>query len=84
MTVRLYDPFSEQMNLSSWPVELSESLDGLFEGVDAVIIHSDHDSFRSLPLEKMALRMNKKLIVDTRAFIDPKKAQSLGFLLLRI
>jgi nucleotide sugar dehydrogenase len=84
INVRLYDPFSRQMNLSSWPIELSENLEGAFEGVDALILHSDHDSFRSLPLDKMAVKMNKKLIVDTRAFIDPKKAQSLGFLLLRI
>jgi len=80
----IYDPLVEKEELQSWGIKIADTLDEAISGADCVIVHSDHDEFKNLDLDKLASSVRTKTLVDTRAFIDQKAAQERGFLLLRI
>lgn len=57
------------------------SLEKAFDGMDAVILSTDHDIFRNLNIEDIKKKMNKNaVLIDGRNFYDEEKAKSLGFI----
>jgi UDPglucose 6-dehydrogenase len=47
--------------------------------VDAVVIMTEWNEFRSLDLERLRLAMRTPILFDTRNVIDPKQARQMGF-----
>ena len=54
-------------------------LDNFFEGLDGIIMATDHDIFSKIDLEKAGSKMRTRVIVDTRNFFDVEKVKRLGF-----
>lgn len=55
-------------------------LENAFDGMDAVILSTDHSIFRSADIEEIKEKMNKNpVLIDGRNFYDGKKAESFGF-----
>ncbi|MBN2517865.1 MAG: nucleotide sugar dehydrogenase [Candidatus Altiarchaeota archaeon] len=81
--VFVYDSLVEKDEMKRWGVEVTDYSTSVLDA-DCVIIHSDHDEFKDLDLGKLSRSMRTKIIIDTRALIDQKKAHELGFLLKRI
>ncbi|MBN2518232.1 MAG: nucleotide sugar dehydrogenase [Candidatus Altiarchaeota archaeon] len=81
--VCIYDPLVPADELKSWGIK-ALGFNEAVKASDCVIIHSDHDEFKELDLELLKRSMRTRIIVDTRAFVDRKTAQKLGFLVERI
>jgi UDP-N-acetyl-D-mannosaminuronic acid dehydrogenase len=64
VTVKLNDPHVEDQTLDL------QSLDEATEGVDAVVITTDHDAYTQIDAERLAARMAGDLVVDTKAVVD--------------
>jgi UDP-N-acetyl-D-mannosaminuronic acid dehydrogenase len=64
VTVKLNDPHVEDQTLDL------QSLDEATEGVDAVVITTDHDAYTQIDAERVAARMAGDLVVDTKAVVD--------------
>lgn len=48
-------------------------------GVDAVVILTEWNEFRSLDLERLRMLMRTPVVIDTRNVLDPMRLRSLGF-----
>ena len=55
-----------------------------FEGVDALVILTDHEEFEELDLEEIAGKTDHKVIVDGRNVLDPREVRSVGFEYFRV
>lgn len=81
--VRAHDPVA----LSTARVALADVEDVEFvtdpveavDGADALLLATDWDEYRNLPLEELAKRMHTPVLVDGRNLIPPYAAQQSGF-----
>jgi nucleotide sugar dehydrogenase len=78
--VYIYDPLVSEID---WGITISD-YETVVNGADCIIIHSDHDEFKTLDLDQLANAMRTKAIVDSRGFVDEEQAKKKGFSLERI
>jgi UDPglucose 6-dehydrogenase len=70
-SVRAYDPIAEEEARKLMVgVEFSDSSLGAVDGADAAIIVTEWPEFRDLEWSKVAERMNGRLVIDGRNYID--------------
>lgn len=55
------------------------SLDSFFEGLDGVIMATDHDTFSKIDWEEAGNVMRTRVAVDTRNFLDAESLKRFGF-----
>jgi len=78
--VYAYDPLCTAEDAERFGAEWKED----FKDIDAIVITADHKEFKELDLERLAKEMRSKVIVDGRNVLDPKKAEQMGFVYLRV
>jgi UDP-N-acetyl-D-mannosaminuronic acid dehydrogenase len=78
VTVRLNDPHVEDQTLDL------QSLDEATQGVDAVVITTDHDAYTEIDAERLAARMAGDLVVDTKAIVDRHAWKQAGLDVIQI
>jgi len=78
--VYAYDPMCDEEDAKRYGVGWKED----FDGVDAIVILTDHEEFEELDLEEIAGKTDHKVIVDGRNVLDPQEVRSLGFEYLRV
>ena len=80
VSVRVYDPFFSQKELSRMGYSVEATLTKTVEGADCIIIAVGHDRFRRLNLRRIKIFVKKPAaIVDIGHVIDPAKAEKKGF-----
>ncbi len=77
--VYAYDPLCSRGDAEKFGAKWKED----FKGIDAVIIATDHEEFKSLNLEKMAREMRCRVIIDGRNVLS-KEVSKLGFVYLGV
>jgi len=75
-----YDPLCNEEDAKRFGAEWKED----FKDVDAIVIVTDHKEFKDLNLEEIAKQVRNRVIVDGRNILDPRKAEKLGFVYLRV
>ncbi len=78
--VYAYDPMCGVEDAERFGAEWKED----FEGVDAVVILSDHEEFEDLDLDMVSEQSDHKVIVDGRNVLDKKAVLDQGFEYLRV
>ena len=78
VTVRLNDPHVEDQTLDL------QSLEDATQGVDAVVITTDHDAYTEIDPERLAARMVGTLVVDTKAIVDQQAWKQAGLDVIQI
>ncbi|BBB90129.1 MAG TPA: UDP-glucose/GDP-mannose dehydrogenase family protein [Methylomusa anaerophila] len=82
--VKAFDPIAMPNCKAYYPelaVEYTDDVLQLASGCDAVLLITEWDEFRRLPLEQLAERMTgSKVFVDGRNIVDPGVAQEAGLL----
>lgn len=78
--VHAYDPMCYEEDAERYGAEWKED----FEGVDAVVILTDHEEFEKLDLGKVKKEMTGELIVDGRNVLDREEVLNQGFKYLRV
>ncbi len=78
--VYAYDPMCGVEDAERYGAEWKED----FEGIDALVILTDHEEFEELDLEEIAEKTDHKVIVDGRNVLDPQEVRSVGFEYLRV
>jgi len=80
VSVRVYDPFFSQKELSKIGYSVEPTLTKTVEGADCIIIAVGHDRFRRLNLRRIKIFVKKPAaIVDMGHVVDPVKAEKEGF-----
>jgi nucleotide sugar dehydrogenase len=80
VSVRVYDPFFSQKELSKMGYSVEATLTKTVEGADGIIIAVGHDRFRRLNLRRIKIFVKKPAaIVDMGHVVDPVKAEKEGF-----
>ena len=81
--IKAYDP-TVSKNIEGYHfVEVCNSVSSFFRDLDIVILMTDWSEFRSIDPSKVK-SMSKKIIVDTKNFLDKQKYEGCGFKVLRI
>lgn len=78
VTVRLHDSYVEDQTLDLQPLEEAT------QGVDAVVITTDHDEYTHIDPEELVARMAGNLVVDTKAIVDQHTWEQAGLDVIRI
>ncbi|MUW13231.1 nucleotide sugar dehydrogenase [Halorubrum sp. CBA1125] len=78
VTVRLNDPHVEDQTLDLQP------LDDVTQGVDGVVITTDHDAYTEIDPSRLAARMTGNLVVDTKAIVDQHAWKQAGLDVIQI
>lgn len=78
VTVKLHDSYVEDQTLDLQPLEEAT------QGVDAVVIATDHDEYTHIDPEGIVGRMAGNLVVDTKAIVDPDRWEQAGLDVVRI
>ncbi len=79
--VKVHDPIampSMQRDHAGLPVEYAASERELAEGCDALVVVTDWDAYRTLPLKDLADVMKGDLLLDARNLIDGRTAEAAG------
>jgi UDP-N-acetyl-D-mannosaminuronic acid dehydrogenase len=71
--IALHDPYVTDPTLNL--VELESAVDG----ADAVIVTTNHDEYETLEPDLLAERMNERILIDTKACLDPDTWRDSGF-----
>jgi UDP-N-acetyl-D-mannosaminuronate dehydrogenase len=78
--IRLYDQYLSEDDLSNEHVTYKRSLTEALEGVDCVMITTNHEQFKNLNLKKMKLLMKMPAaIIDFNFAMEPDKIEKEGF-----
>lgn len=75
VTVVVHDPYVS---------EYRGAIEAVVEGADAVVVMVQHDEYRSLDLAKLRAGMRTPVLVDARAAVDPRAAESAGLVYSRL
>jgi len=75
-----FDPMCDAEDAQRYGASWKED----FEGIDAIVILTDHDEFGSLDLEKIKNQARNELIVDGRNVLDPGDVKGNGFKYMRV
>jgi UDPglucose 6-dehydrogenase len=81
-TVKAYDPVSMDACRQQNPdlrIQYCKSAAEMAEGLDALVVVTEWNEFRSLDLRKTAQRMARPILVDGRNIFDPAEARRAGF-----
>jgi UDPglucose 6-dehydrogenase len=76
--VRAYDPVADPGGVVTG-ITTCESVVSAVEGVDAAVIVTEWDEFRSLLEPRIRAAMARPLIIDGRNLLDPEAARAAGF-----
>ncbi len=79
--VKAHDPIAisnSKKHFPNLPVEYAEDEVALAQGCDAVVVVTDWNQYRHLPLEKMAEAMRGNLILDARNLLQRGRAERAG------
>jgi len=74
--VYLYDPLFEPEEIAGTGARSGNG----FEGMDCLVIVTDHPEFKDFNWQQIALQMNSKVIVDGRQVVKPEEVKRLGFI----
>lgn len=74
-SVAMHDPFIERFN---------RPLDGLVNGVDGLLLVTDHSLYLKLDPEDVGSRMARRFLVDTRLCLDAHAWKEHGFVVRRL
>jgi len=77
--IRLYDPyFSNDQTVDTQP-NLKNSLNEAVEGVDAIVILTRHDQFKSMNMQKVRLIVKMPIaVIDVAGVLEPSKVEKEG------
>ncbi len=78
--VYAYDPMCSEKDAERYGARWKDD----FEGIDAVVILTDHEEFEELDLDVVSEECDTKVMVDGRNVIDREKARDEGFEYLRV
>ena len=78
--VYAYDPLCNEEDARKLGVRWKSD----FEGVDAIVVATDHREFKEINLEEVAEKVRHKIIVDGRRVFDREEALRLGFVYLGV
>ena len=67
--VSIYDPY----------VEGYESVEGVFDDADCIVLLTAHDLFRELSPKLISISVRGKIVFDTKSLLDREKWESAGF-----
>jgi len=67
--VSIYDPY----------VEGYESMEGVFDDADCIVLLTAHDLFRELSPTLISLSVRGKIVFDTKSLLDRERWESAGF-----
>ena len=65
-------------------IELCTSVAEAAKGAHALVVMTDKDEFRDLPLAKLGKQMRRRILVDPVNFYDPAAAKKAGFTYIAI
>jgi len=71
----VHDPFDYKDD----DVEIEHDLEGMMEGLDAVIIMTKHSEYIDLKPKSLIGRMRNRVIIDGRNTLDPEEFMASGF-----
>ena len=80
--IRVHDPIameSAQRLYPDLPVEYCEDADCVALGCDALVVVTDWQEYKQLPLDKMKERMRGDLLLDARNLLNGAEAEKHGF-----
>jgi UDPglucose 6-dehydrogenase len=80
--VNAYDPIAMQACREQHPtlrIQYASSALDAVAGVDAVVLVTEWDEFRSLDLARAAAAVSRRILIDGRNFLSPEAARSAGF-----
>lgn len=78
--LRAFDPVIKEKIDGFNFIEICESSDQFFKGLDMVVLMTDWKQFLDIPAEKVAKLMKNKTVVDTKNFLDSKTYKKSGFI----
>src|SRR5436305_11320304 len=79
--VRAYDPIAEpEARKLMVGVDFADSPTDAVEGADAAIIVTEWPEFKDLDWVDIAARMQGRLVIDGRNFVDPESVRAAGFI----
>ena len=81
-TIKVHDPITMDNAKAQYPnlnVEYCEDVTSLANGCDAVVVVTDWDEYRQLPLDDMKKQMRGNLIMDARNLLEPETVEAKGF-----
>jgi len=75
-----YDPVLGEgvQRFGAIPYNLSSG--GEIDGIDGILIASDHAEFKTVDWDRIGRLMRYKVIVDGRGILDPEELRSRGYL----
>ncbi|MCK4444407.1 MAG: nucleotide sugar dehydrogenase, partial [Thermoplasmata archaeon] len=77
--IAVHDPFAGDREIEDQFGLSNQDLVGCLKNADCVVLLTDHDVFRQLSLEDIALHLNNRAVfVDTRGLFDPDEVNGLG------
>ena len=75
-----FDPQAMAMARKKMPdLETAASVAAAVRGADAVVLATEWDSFRKLPLKKIRSLVKRRIIFDGRNLLDPRSVRRAGF-----
>lgn len=74
--VYLYDPLFSSDEIMKTGAKPSVG----FQGMDCLVIITDHAEFKDYNWQQIAYQMNSKVIIDGRQIVSPEKVRKLGFI----
>lgn len=77
--IKAFDPSIRQAIKTHPYIDIATSADTFFKDLDLAILMTDWPEFRQINLKKISSLMNKKIIFDTKNFLDGIKYSSSGF-----
>lgn len=77
--IRAYDPSILQAIKTHPYIGIATSIDTFFKDLDLAILMTDWPEFRQINPRKISSLMNKKIIFDTKNFLNKNKYSSSGF-----
>jgi len=78
--IKAYDPAAMENMRRQFPgIDYCQSMYEAVMGVDAIIIMTEWDEFKTMDLEQIGDLVKHKVIVDARNILDQQKLDALGF-----
>lgn len=77
--VQAYDPAIKKLKSQFEFINLSLSLDELFKDLEMIILMTEWEEFKSIELNRLSRFMNKKIVLDTKNFLNSKEYLNHGF-----
>lgn len=77
--INAFDPTIKKQIPNLPLIEISDSLEKFFYELDAVVLMTDWPDFRNIDWKNYQNKVNNKLIVDTKNFLDSKEIEKSGF-----